>query len=399
VTGETNEFFPGNRTKEGHIQKDLFRRTDFLHHLFDSIPSFLFIVDSDVRIFHLNAASQKLLGAERDSILLKRGGEVLHCIHSREVPEGCGRALPCKDCMVRTSVTKAFRGEKIHREMTKMSLVTGGNVAEVSLWITAELMEYEGQKFALLIMEDITELKDTEAELSRRTGELESINRQLEAFSYSVAHDLRAPLRSIIGFSDALIEDYAGALDATAGDYLSRIANAGRRMSQIIDDILKLSCVNDGGMVLEKVNLSELAREVARELRMTAPEREVEFHIHRGIEDRADARLMRIVFENLLGNAWKFTFGAVPARIEFGTVEDGGRTVYFIRDNGAGFDMNLAGKLFNPFQRLHSSEEFPGSGIGLATTRRIIHRHSGKIWAEGAPGRGAVLFFTLNEAI
>ena len=168
-------------------------------------------------------------------------------------------------------------------------------------------------------------------------------------------------------------------------------------MSELIDDLLKLSRLNGEGMRPGKVDLSALVREVVSELGKSLPDREVSFHIAEGIKGMADGRLMRVALENLIGNAWKFTAKTSPARIEFGTIKEGGKTVYFVRDNGAGFDMKYAGKLFNPFQRLHSSEEFPGSGIGLATARRIIHLHRGKIWAEGAPRMGATIFFTLNE--
>jgi signal transduction histidine kinase len=380
------------------MENDLLRKADFLHHIFDTVPSSLFVVDSDVRIFHLNAASLKLLATERDAVLMRRGGEVLHCIHSREAAEGCGRAHHCRDCVVRNSVARVFRGEEIKREMTMMTLLAEGKRTEVYLSVTATLMEYEGQKFALLIMEDFTELKRTEASLSRRTEQLEAINRELETFSYSVAHDLRAPLRAINGFSDALLEDCPDGLDETAKDYLSRILKASRRMSELIDDLLKLSRLNSSGMDPGKVDLSALVREVVSELDKSRPGRRVSFHIAEGIKGMGDARLMRVVFENLLGNAWKFTAKTSPARIEFGTLKDGEKTVYFVRDNGAGFDMRYAGKLFSPFQRLHTSEEFPGSGIGLATARRIIHLHRGKIWAEGTPSRGATVFFTLNES-
>ncbi|MDA8433844.1 MAG: ATP-binding protein [Nitrospiraceae bacterium] len=377
---------------------DLFGKADFLHRLFDTIPSFLFIVDSDVRIFHLNNAALKLLGGDRNRLLLKRGGEALHCIHSFEVPEGCGNAPHCRDCVVRNSVDRAFRGEAVRRQLTRMTLVSGGVTAEVHLSVTADRMDYEGQPFVLLIMEDVTGLKRVEEELRRRTRELEAINEELDAFGYSVAHDLRAPLRAITGFTEALVEDHAASLDATAGDYLERISNAGRRMSQMIDDLLKLSRLC-GEMVREKVDLSRLAEDVAGQLAALEPGRKVEFSVADGMEDWADAPLMRAVFENLLGNSWKFTSRRSPARIEFSKRTDGATTVYFIRDNGVGFDMAYAGKLFDPFQRLHSQEEFPGSGIGLATVRRIIRRHGGAIWAEAAPDRGATFFFTLNENV
>ncbi len=377
--------------------KDLFKKADFLNHIFDTVPSFLFVVDSDVRIFHLNAASLKLLGTDRDTVLMMRGGEALHCIHSKETAEGCGRAQSCRDCVVRNSVTRVFRGEDIRREITKMTLLTEGKSTGVYLSVTATPIEYEGRKFALLIMEDVTELKKAEASLSRRTEELEELNGELEAFSYSVAHDLRAPLRAINGFSSALIEDCSDGLDATARDYLARIDRAGRRMSELIEDLLKLSRLSSGGMHTEIVDMSALVRETVSELEKSLSGRQVSFHIAEGLKGAADARLMRVVFENLLENACKFTAKTSHAHIEFGTLSEGGKTVYFIRDNGAGFDMNYAGKLFSPFQRLHSPEEFPGSGVGLATARRIIHLHRGKIWAEGAPQKGATVFFTLDE--
>ncbi len=379
------------------MEEDLFKKADFLNHIFDTVPSFLFVVDSDVRIFHLNAASLKLLGTDRNTVLMKRGGDALHCIHSREAAEGCGRAESCRDCVVRNSVSRVFRGEEIHREITNMKLLAEGKNLEVYLSVTATPLEYEGQKFALLIMEDITDLKKVEASLSRRTGQLEALNRELEAFSYSVAHDLRAPLRAISGFSNALIEDCSDGLDATARDYLARIDKAGRRMSELIDDLMKLSRLNMGGVHPDIVDMSALVREIVSELEKSLSGSDASFHIAEGVKGVADARLMRVVFENLLANACKFTAKTSPARIEFGTLTEDGKTVYFVRDNGAGFDMHYSDKLFNPFQRLHSSEEFPGSGIGLATARRIVHLHGGKIWAEGAPQKGATFFFSLNE--
>jgi signal transduction histidine kinase len=233
--------------------------------------------------------------------------------------------------------------------------------------------------------------------------ELEATNRELEAFSYSVSHDLRAPLRSIDGFSQILLEDYADEFDEDGKDYLGRVRGASQRMGRLIDDLLGLSRVTRGTMNRERVNLSALAQEVAEGLREARPEGEVEFSAQKGIEVWGDSRLLRVALENLIGNAWKFTAKEPEARIEFGVDEELSRRgrvpVYYVRDNGAGFEMAYADKLFGAFQRLHGSEEFEGTGIGLATVQRIVHRHGGRIWAEGEVGRGATFYFTLRPGL
>ncbi len=225
--------------------------------------------------------------------------------------------------------------------------------------------------------------------------ELERKNRELEAFSYSVSHDLRAPLRSIDGFSQALLEDSGDRLDERGRSYIARVRAATQRMGELIDDLLDLSRVSQGDLRRDRVGISDLVRAVADELRRKAPEREVDFALQDGLIVEADARLVRILLENLLGNAWKFTAKASRPRIEFGMETQSGQITFFVRDNGAGFDMAYAGKLFSPFQRLHSEAEFSGTGIGLATVHRIVDRHGGRAWAEGGVGSGATIFFTL----
>ncbi len=238
--------------------------------------------------------------------------------------------------------------------------------------------------------------KELEQRVIERTAQLKAANKELESFAYSVSHDLRAPLRSIDGFSRALLEDYVETLDAEGQDYLRRVQAASKRMGQLIDDLLKLSRLTRGEMNRETINLSDLAHEIEGELQKMQSERQVEFIITPGLVAYGDARLLRIALENLLSNAWKFTGKQPKARIEIGQIEIEDKLAYFVRDNGAGFDMAYADKLFGAFQRLHSSKEFEGTGIGLATVQRIIHRHGGQVWAEGAVDQGATFYFTLS---
>ena len=237
---------------------------------------------------------------------------------------------------------------------------------------------------------------ELERQVAERTTELNAANKELEAFSYSVSHDLRAPLRSIDGFSQAVLEDYAGRLDDQGRDYLSRVRAATQHMGHLIDDLIKLARVARAEMKRETVDLSALAGEVLAELQKRDPDRRVECRIEPGLTAKGDARLLRVALVNLLGNAWKFTGRQPQSRIEFGALRDtDGAPAFFVRDNGAGFDMTYADKLFGAFQRLHTSHEFPGTGVGLATVQRIVHRHGGRVWAEGAVGKGATFYFTL----
>lgn len=239
-------------------------------------------------------------------------------------------------------------------------------------------------------------LKQALANLEHSNIQLTAINKELEAFSYSVSHDLRAPLRTIDGFSQALMEDYQDKLDEQGKDYLSRLRAASQRMGGLIDELLKLSRLSRSEMRKEPVDLSALAQEIAAELQQTQPERQVEFVISEGLATVGDRQLLRVALGNLLGNAWKFTSKRQQARIEFSITQNGDKKAYFVRDNGAGFDMTYAKKLFGAFQRLHDTTEFPGTGIGLATVQRIIHRHGGSVWAEGTMGKGATFYFTLS---
>jgi signal transduction histidine kinase len=234
-----------------------------------------------------------------------------------------------------------------------------------------------------------------EQRVQERTAQLAATNKELEAFSYSVSHDLRAPLRSIDGFSLALMEDYADRLTEEGKDHLQRIRAATQRMGMLIDDLLNLSRMTRAEIRKEVVNLSILAHSVSASLREAQPDRQIEFRIEDRLEARADPRLVQVVLENLFGNACKFTSKRSSACVEFGRLRHNGSYAYFVRDNGAGFDSAYATRLFGAFQRLHAASEFPGTGIGLATVQRIIHRHGGEIWAEGAVEKGATFYFTL----
>lgn len=226
----------------------------------------------------------------------------------------------------------------------------------------------------------------------------EAASKELEAFSYSVAHDLRAPLRHIDGFSQALLEDCAARLDADGARYLKNVREAAQQMGQLIDDLLNLSRVTRADLNRKSVDVSAHVRSVIEKLQESQPERKVELVVQDGVVAVADPRLFDVVLTNLLTNAWKFTGKCSNARIEFATQGDENPTVFFVRDNGAGFDPRYADKLFGVFQRLHAADEFEGTGIGLATVRRIVGRHGGRVWAEAEVDRGATFYFTIEEA-
>src|SRR3989442_12347444 len=245
------------------------------------------------------------------------------------------------------------------------------------------------------VAERTHELEERNEALRHNSAQLLAANTELDAFAYSVSHDLRAPLRSIDGFSQVLLEDYAAQLGEAGQDSLRRVRAATQRMGILIDDLLKLARVTRAEIRAEAVDLSDLARDIAAELQRATPERLVEVAITPHLKTQGDARLLRVVLDNLLRNSWKYTAKQARPRIEFGSVEENGGRAFMVRDNGAGFDMKYADKLFGVFQRLHSAAEFEGTGVGLATVRRIINRHGGRIWAEGAVDQGATFYFTL----
>jgi len=252
----------------------------------------------------------------------------------------------------------------------------------------------------MLLMDSVwkyVEREQLEEDLKQRTAELEASNKELESFSYTVSHDLRAPLRSMDGYSQALLEDYANQLDEQGKQWLKNIRDSSQRMGQLIDDILGLSRVIRIELKFDKVDLSYLACSLAEKLKETDPERQVEFVIAPGVEAIGDKNLLNLSLQNLMANAFKFTSGRPNARIEFGVSQRDAGKVYYVRDNGAGFDMKYVDKLFKPFHRLHSDKEYPGTGVGLVTVQRIIQRHRGEVWAESELNKGATFYFTLNQ--
>ena len=302
---------------------------------------------------------------------------------------------------------RLLAGEKISSFETQR-VTKDGRLLDVWLTVT-KLVDDAGKVIGIASTErDITERKRAVEEVHKlnanleqrvidRTAALEAANKELEAFSYSVSHDLRAPLRAMDGFSMALLEDCAGRLDGASQDHLRRIRAGSQRMAELIDDLLNLSQVTRTEMRRERLDLTALAEEIGAELQRAHPDRKVKSVVAPALTADADARMLRIVLNNLLDNAWKFTSKHEQACIEVGAREQDGQRVFFVRDNGAGFDMAYAGRLFGAFQRLHSTQEFEGTGIGLAIVQRIIHRHGGRVWAEGAVGQGATVYFTLGK--
>jgi light-regulated signal transduction histidine kinase (bacteriophytochrome) len=240
-------------------------------------------------------------------------------------------------------------------------------------------------------------INQLEQRVNERTAQLQATNRELDAFAYSVSHDLRAPLRAVEGFSHVLLDDYGDKLDDTGKDYLKRIQAGSVRMAKLIDALLKLSRITRSELAITPVRIGEMAAEIARELQGAEPDRDVEFRINKEIIALADETMMKAVMENLLNNAWKFTRKTAQAKIEFGVISEGACPVYFVRDNGVGFSMEFESRLFGAFQRLHRHDEFEGTGIGLATVQRIIILHGGRIWAEGEEGKGATFYFSLGD--
>ncbi|NOZ48463.1 MAG: PAS domain S-box protein [Chloroflexi bacterium] len=298
---------------------------------------------------------------------------------------------------IANQVALAFQNARLLAEIRQHAAVLEQNVAERTTALQARVAQVERLNRSMLNVLDDLQAANRRAESDAR--KLELANAELESFSYSVSHDLRAPLRGIDGWSHALLEDYGDQLDEQAHQYLDRVRSETQRMGHLINDLLGLSRLNRYQLQRQSVDLTALAQTIAARLQEEQPQRPVEFIIQEGVTAQCDAHLLEIALTNLLNNAFKFTCQRTPARIEFGQIEIEGQPVYFVRDNGVGFDMAHAKKLFGAFQRLHSPADFPGSGIGLATVQRIIHRHDGRVWVEAEVDKGATFSFTLMEKV
>ncbi len=360
-------------------------------------------------ILEIAADAVITVDADQSIILFNQGAERIFGWRADEIR---GRRL---DLLLPPDAQAAHEGHVSHyrhseapaRQMGERGTIRGrrkdGSVfpAEASI----SRIEIGGRMLFTAILRDVTAQREAEdairalnADLRHRAALLEAANKELEAFSYSVSHDLRAPLRSISGFAEVLIEDYEDGLDHEGRDYLGRIRDASQRMAQLIDDLLDLSRLTRGELTRERIDLSLLACEIATELRKSQPERQAEFVIAPGMRVDGDPRLVRTLLSNLLGNAWKYTGKHASARIEVGraAADENGAAVHYVRDDGAGFDMAYADKLFGAFQRLHGMKDFPGTGVGLATVQRIVNKHGGRVWAESAVEQGATFYFTLQ---
>ena len=369
--------------------EDLLRETSrYLNSLFDYANAPIIVWDNHFRISRFNPAFERLTGRKSRDVL-GLGLDILF-------PED-------KKAESLHQIRRTLSGERW--EAVEIPILRIDGEIRIVLWNSANVYDNGGKQIIATIAQgqDITERKLAEVEVKKlneilrnRAAELEVSNKELEAFSYSVSHDLRAPLRSMQGFSQILIEDCNDSLNDECKDYLRRIQRSAEFMAQLIDDMLRLSRITRAEMALHEVNLSKMVREICTNLKNEAPQRKIMFKISPGLTAYGDEKLLSLALENLFENAVKFTGKVTVAHIEFGITQKEGRQVYFISDNGVGFDMTYANKLFKPFQRLHTIAEFPGTGIGLASVQRVIERHGGRVWAEARVGQGAVFYFTLG---
>jgi PAS domain S-box-containing protein len=353
--------------------------------LFEFAPDAIVVVNREGRIVQINKRTEALFGYTREE-LLNSEPDVLVPERFREKHREHRRIY-----MSEPRVRPMGTGLELYGRRKSGSEFP----VDISLGVL-QPVQAETDIVVLAVVRDITERKETEKMLREATADLERSNKELEQFAYSISHDLKAPLRRIEGFIRILNEDYSVKLDETGRDYLRRVKAGSEKMQELIDALLNLSSITRSDTNRSKVDLTAFVKAAAAELLSSHPDRRVEFAIAGEVTVDGDPVLLRIVVQNLVDNAFKYTGKRAIARIEFGVKQFDGKPVYFIKDDGVGFDMENAIRLFTPFQRLHTAAEFPGLGIGLATAQRIIHHHGGNIWAEGEMSKGAIFFFTLQ---
>lgn len=353
--------------------------------LYENLPDGITIQDRSFTIIYQNKSMKSIFG--------DRKGEKCYSIYEKrdEICEGCGVLKVFETGRSNMVLRTAFAadGSTAYWENCCYPMMDDNNNIIAGVEVCRDIS-------GRITLE--TEVKDRNIELGQLNRELKRYTDELEAFSYSVSHDLRTPLRSIEGFSQAIMEDYIDRLDERGIDYFNRICRATDKMSQLIDDILKLSRLSRREMNTTPVDLTSLALASLEKLQSNDPGRKFVSAIQDGMSTQGDRKLLEIMWDNLIGNAWKYTAKTERPVIECGSTEQNGETVFFIRDNGAGFNTAYSEKLFTPFQRLHSEREFPGSGIGLTIVHRIITRHGGRIWAESETGKGSAFYFTLGQS-
>ena len=350
----------------------------------------------------VNSSDDAIVGKTVDGVIASWNPAAVR-IYGYQAEEVVGQPMsilcpPDRAGEIKEILDKIGRGERVvHHETVRRR--KDGSAVHVSVTVSP-IRDEDGKLVgASSIARDITEQRQVRAaaEIGRRADDLERANGSLETFTYSVAHDLRAPLRALAGFSAALLEDCGDDLGEAGRGYAERIQATSQQMSILIDDLLQLSRVARAEMHLQEVNLGAEVARIAEDLQRDRPDRHVQFAIQRPVQVLADRSLIRTVLENLVGNAWKFTSRQDEALIEFGTVPAGESGVCcYVRDNGAGFDTAYAAKLFTPFERLHTAGEFPGTGVGLTSVKQIVERHGGRVWAEGAVDAGATFYFTID---
>ena len=374
------------------MTEELHEKQRFLSDLIEASNASVFVKDRAGRLLLVNRKWEEVTGLARRDALGKTSFELFSPAAAQAIDEADREVFESGQACAKEMVLPSADGP---RDFISMRFLLKNDAGEVTglCGMTTDITERKRHEAEMQRLN-----RDLERRVAERTVALQAAVRDLEAFSYSVSHDLRAPLRAINGFAQLLEQDYGAGLDETARGYLARVRAGSVKMGDLIDDLHELSRVTRQPLHIEPVDLSLLAAEIAAELEEAAPGRRVAWSIAPGVAATCDAGLMRAALANLLGNAWKYSAKCADARIEFGTEQQDGETVYFVRDNGAGFDMKFAGKLFGAFQRLHAPTEFPGSGIGLATVARIVQRHGGRVWAEGSPGEGATFRFTLRVA-